>query len=69
MQIEQLCETTSLCASKLDLIYLKLRLPKNYLLTNHKYNQLTVCKQMSSASFKKCYRQTLFRSLIYLIYV
>ena len=45
--------------------HLKIRLPTNYWLTNHMYNHLTVCKQMSSDSFKNViYKLCVYKSYI-----
>ena len=53
-----------LCANKLGLTYVKMKLPTNYWLTNH----LTVCKQMSSGSFKMLSTKSVYKSYIFNIY-
>ena len=58
--------TIQLCANILALAHLKIRLHTNYWLTNNMYNYWTVCKQMSSGSFKNViYKLCIDKSYMY----
>ena len=50
--LSRVCGKKYLCANKLALTYLKIRLPTNKLLIGKLHNHLTMCKQTSSGSFK-----------------